>query len=535
MPPLSPGFQPVIYDHRGNPVRKRYDDMAVPTVVTFGSILKGGWDTFFHGKWDEALKKGREHALKMRRDAHIFSILQERYLGVVGLKWHLGVEDDYDPAQLWVKDHLTKAIQRTPRLRRLFRYLLEAVWYGRYGSQVKWRWQPVESERPDGKKKTVKTLLVDKHYPVNGDKIGHHLDHTPYVLVHAGEGEEQLPKDSRWDATYTTEGGRGLLLRGSWRERFLIHTHEPEDADFFDAESAEAVHGVGVRSRIFWVDWLKSEWLAWVVDYLERVGLGVTIFLYPSGNPAAKAEAERAAHEQSRRSVIVWPYLEGEQGKGAGVQRVETPTGGASVLLQMIQYVDQIEERLIIGQTLSSDSEGSGLGGTGVAMLHAATKQRIIAWDAENLAETLTSDLVDVIRRWTFPWADFPVNFMFDVIEPDPERALGAASMLYNLNVPIREDEVRAIGGFAKPEPDDDVILSPQALQMRQAEDMQGQGQSQPGGPQPGVMPPGMAPGAPQPQPQQGGGTDEEALLAALAGGGGEDPLFAQGGAGRAA
>lgn len=503
MAPHLNGRTPILYDHRGQLIstnRDRYDDMAVPTIVTFGSILKGGMETFWHGKFDEAKRAGRKQAQKMDKDARLDGMFQERYMAVANMKWHIGVEDEYDAKQLWAASHIERAVKRTPGLVKMVKYLLRAVYYGRYASQVKWMWDKVVSEKPNGDKVAIKTLRPKKHFPLNGDKIGHMLDHTPYVLIHAGEGEQQVEGEN-FETTWTTEGGKGLILKGSWRDRFIIHAHEPEDADFFDADGAEAIHGVGLRSKLFWLDYLRTEWLAWVVDFMERVGLGVTIYFYEAGNPTSKAEAERAAHEQSRRSVILWPTFPDSPNKGGSVQRVETPTAGAQVLLQMIQYVDDLENRLVVGQTLSSDSEGSGLGGTGVAQLHAATKQQLVKFDAVNLGETLTRDLIEVMKKWTFPWADFPLYWIFDVVDPNPEAALGAASMLYNLGVPIRSSEVRAIGGFADPEPDDDVILSPDALQMQQ---MMQQGQLG----QPGQMPPGAMPGmggppqgAPQPQP----------------------------------
>lgn len=466
----GPNQRPVVYDHTGKPYKfestpqggtHRYDDYAIPHIVTFSGIIRGAYRTYFHRMWDEAQKADREDALAMRRDAFLMGLMQERKLAACSLKWHLTVDDEYDRNQLKVKDHLTKCLKATPRLQQLIYYLLDAVWYGRYGSQLIWKWKDIDS---------IRSLCIGRHLPVNGDKIGHTLDHCPYIQVASGETDEQLLGDP--EVISTTEQ-RAVVLRGSWRERFIIHTHEVDDADYLDPEGAEAIHGVGVRHRVYWLDWLRREYISWLVDFLERVGLGVTLYYYDASNPNSKAEAERAAHEQNRRSVILWPYYPGQEGKGGSVQRVETPTNGAAVLLQLQQHIEDVIERYVIGQTLSSGTEGSGLGGTGVAMLHMQTKANIIAWDANNLAETLTTDVVDVMRRWIYGnRADFPVRFEFAIADPSPESKIGLAAQLYNMQVPIKAQEVRSMAGFSDPEPDDEVILMP---------DPQGMGQGQPG------------------------------------------------------
>ncbi|MCV4732262.1 hypothetical protein OFB80_30690, partial [Escherichia coli] len=89
-----------------------------------------------------------------------------------------------------------------------------------------------------------------------------------------------------------------------------------------------------------------------------------------------KAKVERAAREQSDRLNIVWPRSPHGKGNGSGVERMEVPVTGAQFLRDLQEYIDEKIERYIVGQTLSSKSEGSGLGGTGVADLHADTKSK---------------------------------------------------------------------------------------------------------------------------------------------------------------
>ncbi len=426
-----------------------YGDMAVPQVLTFSAIIGSSYHTYLHGFFDEAVRHSREDALVMRRDAFLMGLLQERKLATASLKWHLEIPDEDDAYQVHVRDTLTKAIQGIFGFKRIIMGLLEALWYGRYAVQLIWKWKEVDGQR---------VLTVDKWQPVNGDKIGYQWDGTPYVLVNAFAGQS-LPKSE----TIRTTIAPAVLLTGTWRERFIIHKHEIDDGDYFDAETAGGIHGVGIRHRVFWLDWLRREYLANVVTYMQRLGLGLTIWYFEDGNKASRAEAEKAAKEQSGRTNIIWPRSAAGKGYGSGIERIETSTTGADILLLLQKAIEDKIERYIIGQTLSSDSEGSGLGGTGVADLHADTKLKIIAYDAGNLGECLTGSehetgFINLMKRYSFPDADFPVSFVFDVEKAESKEKLEGAKTLFDMGVELKADEVRAMAGCSKPAEGDETV-----------------------------------------------------------------------------
>lgn len=436
-----------LLDHTGKP----FDSFALPHVMTYQAIMGSAYKSYYHDRWDEAYRHSREDALVMRRDGFLMSLLQERKLAVSSLNWHLEVPDENDQEQKRVRDNLTKAVKEIRGTRRIFSSLLEAIWFGRYGNQYQWRWCQVEGDR---------VLTAAKFLPVNGDKIGHTYDHIPYILTHAGEAAKL--KDA--EIIQTTKG-RALKLTGSWRERFVIHYHEIDDRDFMSADEGEAVHGVGVRDRLFWLDWMRREWLANLSDYFERVGQGITLWLYPAGNPQAKTEAESAARDSSNRVNLVVPFYPDDKstGKTLPIQRIETPTAGSEFLLRMVEHVEGQMERYVVGQTLSSKSEGSGLGGSGVADLHADTKLKIAAQDAALLGETLTGDddepgLVSIMKRWSYPWADFPVNLVFDVEKAESKEKLEAGKTVVEMGIACKSDELRAAAGLSKPGPDDEQV-----------------------------------------------------------------------------
>ena len=126
---------------------------------------------------------------------------------------------------------------------------------------------------------------------------------------------------------------------------------------------------------------------------------------------------------------------------------------------RMIQdYFEHHMERLIVGQTLSAGTEGGGLGGTGVAKLHEDTKFQLLQFDADNLAETLTDDLVGPMLRLNVPSADFGIRFEFNVESPENADKMEAVSKAVSMGVTFKMDEVRELTGMSRPEEGEETI-----------------------------------------------------------------------------
>src|SRR4051794_18328602 len=118
---------PTLLDHTGKEISfDRPDDFAVPHVFTFGSIMSGGWLTYWHGKHDEAMRHRRENALAMRRDCFLLRLIRERKDAVLSQRWHLETDNPKDPTEQAAAAAMTKAVRSIRRLRRVLRQLLEA-------------------------------------------------------------------------------------------------------------------------------------------------------------------------------------------------------------------------------------------------------------------------------------------------------------------------------------------------------------------------------------------------------------------------
>lgn len=428
------------------------DDRPAPHVLTFAQVLNQVWKVY-DAKSDEALKNSRKDALAMRRDCFLRALEQERVLPTSRRKWQVKVDNPTDPRQKEVRDGLTRMVQGTRRFQQLRRYLMLATWYGKYGSQGDWRPDP---DVKDDQGRVLQTF--QRHQPVNGDKIQVQYDGTPAVMINFAMGN--WPQES---IIFSNQSALLKLDRPDWRQQFVIHQHEVEDADFFDGSMAGRVNGVGLRDYFYWCWYMRSECLSWAMDFMQKVGtLGLLVFWYEQGNKEAMAAAETNAQQASNRTALVMPRVSTKNGQDVGVEQIAPNTGGVEALQNMIaEYFERHMERLAVGQSMSSGADNeSGLGGTGRADFAKDTKYQILAADAENLDETLTWEFLNTGKKLNYPWADFPVYF--ESIVPDPEKAETLKVMLELIDrLPVRKDDLYECGGIREPEEGDETVGGP--------------------------------------------------------------------------
>jgi phage gp29-like protein len=421
---------------------------VVPHVLSFAAI----WNNIskiYSYRWDEALRHQPENALAMRRDCYIRSLLQERSMPTVNRKWQIVAENPKDQVQSATARTLTCIFQQIPRFKRLLKYLLEAIWYGRYASQVVWRQRRVQGQD---------RWCIVRHRPVNGDKIQFRWDGMPAVFINS-TARDQYPEQLVLDTDRTPAL---LLAKSEWRRQFIIHQHEIDDADYFEGEMAGAVEGIGLRTMIYWAWWLRDEMLSWAVDFMKKVGsCGFWVFPYEEGSKAGKSAAERNARDAGHSVALTMPVvLDGRGNRAMEPIHVAGETSGIEALQQMISnYFERHIERLVVGQSMSSGGGGAGgLEGDGRAEFARDTKFQLLHYDADNLAETLTADLVGAAMYYNFPQFDFPMRFEFLVEDPDKKEKIEAIKTFGPMGLRFREAEVRELTGMSAPDGGDAIF-----------------------------------------------------------------------------
>lgn len=408
---------------------------AVPHYLTFSGIVNQISNTYRY-TFDEAMLASPANARIMRRDPVLMDALRARQIPTCQLSWHLTCQDETDPQQMYAAANVTQIINEIPRFQWLKMNLLEAVWYGRYGSQLITRWDTSRKYR---------RLVVKEHRPMNGDKLVFKWSGDVGVLVHPAYG----------GPVEITDRGLCHFFSPQERQAVLIHHFEPEDSDWYDYEMAGAVEGVGVRSRLYWFWYLKSKMLKYLLDYMQRIGLGIDAFFYEAGNPDSLNEMKLAASSTIGNLRLLLPR--NKDGTGPGYQHFEPGVAGAHMFEGFLtNYFDDIMRQYILGQTLTTSTASTGLG-SGVAQAHQMTQEMLIQYDATALAETLTQELIPLLYRWNHPGVPYP-RFEFDVEKPNAGEYMAAAQMLFEMGMAIDADHLRAVMGLPKPLPGHDII-----------------------------------------------------------------------------
>lgn len=446
---------------------------VVPHFETFAAV----WNTVsrtYRFTYDEAMRHSRQNALAYRRDIVVREAINARKMPVAGLEWHIEPRNDMDMGDVDHARKVQETIEDTPNLQRLFFYLLEAMWYGRYGAALTYDWDWSRGYR---------RAVVTQHEPINGDKLVFRYSGELGILVGANYQGAWIP----------TERGRCHVYSPGERQTIILHQFEVDDADFYDGEMAGRIMGVGVRDSLYWFLYLKQRVMAWLMEFLERVGAGgLTIYYYETGNQASLAEVQDAAEKQKNNNAILFPrYTDGKS--GPGIERIEPSEAGAQLLFSLMNdYFDRNIRRFILGQSLSSEAGGTGLG-SGVAEFQQQTLNDILKYDARNLQESLTRDFVATVSRHIDPGRAVPW-FAFDVDRPNAAEHLQAAQALFEMGADLDEDDLRGVLGLEKPRPGAQILSRYGPLGKQGAMMAAGMGQVGMNSPAEGNMPGGISP-----------------------------------------
>mgnify|MGYP001038354823 CR=1 FL=1 len=508
-----------------------FGEGLLPHVVTFQGILSSISRVYRHP--DEAMKSSMENARFMRNDLMVMEPVEQRRRACALLGWHLETDDPNNPVEKQLCDDLTRIIKEIPYFTKFRECLLDAVWFGKYAVQWSYGWKKLRGTRPATEH--FGNEIIADWKPLHGDKIVFRYDdgsrrYDPnQVGIRVGAayalGGERI-KD-RTDAVGNrkiepTDYGLAYFLEPWERKLLAIHRHMLEDGEYEDPMSAGKIHGVGIRSRIYWSWYMKQELHAWMLEFLERSAAGIEIWYYPWGNDEAESKTRQAAQERigNARNVILMPRPMGEDGNAYGVEMVQPNMAGADTVERILTeyFGDQIM-RYVLGQTMTNKPQAAGLG-SDLPQIQLGSYLQIIRYDAINLGETMTKQVVEPLLERNYPHlSDIPVRFVIDTESEDLESKLKAWKDAYEVGLKTKASDWYRLIGASKPEQDDEVIQNPvtqqqdrlyqQFLQQRERQ-QQVQGGEVPGGATDGGIGQGggEVPG-PMPGGQAGPGADD--------------------------
>ena len=455
-----------------------YGQDAVPHLLTFQSIV-GSFSRAYVNP-DEAMRDSIENAHLMEKDVGLLESVECRQRLTALLDWEIKPEDEKCQYQVSLAQELQRIISRIRNFTKYRMWLMKAIWSGRSGIQHKYGYT-----RVNGAMRMMPTPLHRDHngwMPINGDKLVFRYedgwmdsDEGAYphqmgirVGTNPGKGKLRIHRDYKLEPV---SDGLALFLKPYERDTFCVHKHFIEDADFHHSYFAGSVHGIGIRSKIYWEWFLKQEAFAFLMQYLERSAGGIEVWTYPMGDPKALAATQAAAKEKmaNGRNIVFFPKPMGDDSESYKFEVIEPGAMGLDIMQNIIEnYFGGRLKRYILGQELSTEAKATGMG-SGVAEAHMDTLSQIVQFDASNLEETLTHELVRYIQQLNFPETmGWHMRMSLKTKDDKTQERLEALNAAYQMGASIAESEVFKTLGLSAPTSGEKVL----SLSSQQAASM---------------------------------------------------------------
>lgn len=421
----------------------------VPHSQTYAGVFNW-YQKYYYNYFDESLIDSQENSLAMRHDGFIQELLYHRQIPTVVQDFSFECDDPDDPGQVKIRKQLHSVVNNISYFKQLLLQLLEAIYYGKSGSQFLW-----------GKKRIRgrEFWTVLQHDPVQGDKIVYRYNGTPGVMIYAGSISNLEPALRPF--IMNIDKGPALFFDDQKvRDRFIIHNFHRSDTDYlYESDKALGIQGLGLRDRFYWMWNMRAELIGWMLDALQRVGAnGMLYGYYQAGNPEARDATLDALRNLVKENVAAFPTSMGATIDD--IRNIQTNGIGYDVIYNIIVHLEGIMRRGFLGQNLSSQSAATGLG-SGVADLQGDMFQNIILYDSSCLGETIDDQLVKKIlkfNKWKYKgrWyygddLPFNVKFKFNVNKNNVQAIIQAAQTLYNMGVPLDMENLRDLAGLAAP------------------------------------------------------------------------------------
>ena len=462
-----PAMLEVVARHPGGGTLFRLPDnlgqFPVPHVFTFSGVTDLA--SRIYRPSDEALRASLANARYMLNDPTITECLEQRYRATCLLDWSIEPPEGSGDAEAEIARILGRLLRKIPRFMQYRESLLRAIWYGRAAVVHRWGWTTVEG-RP--------YLTVVSWYPLSGDKLVFRWDENarreelgimlnPATPMMSDAGPSLLREAIR-SQTEVTSMGPAYFLKPWERSLVAVHKHILEDAPYECPEMAGSRHGIGIRSRIYWLWYQKQEILSFLMEFLERSAFGFEIWGYPAGSKEAEERVRQAATQRigEHRNVVLVPQWPDSAGFGGfNYQRIEPSMAGAEAARVIVEYFSHVIKRYILGQTLTSEAANTGLG-SNLGEIHLATFQQIVRYDARNLEESITTDLVRPLLEHNFPeFAEEDFRFVIKTEDENVSERLELLERAYRMGLAIKAEEIRKLVGISPPGPEDEVVQLP--------------------------------------------------------------------------
>jgi hypothetical protein len=404
-----------------------------------------------------AYRLNPQYQQMMRADADIEGVLRSLQVTLASLEWGVVCDDKTDEKGVELATRVRKVFAEMPRRSDFVRAMHEAVWYGNAACNLVY-----ERDKRLGFK-------IKEWYPFHPDTLAYDQRGNLAMRVGSdysahGPSAQNIGFDSRVH-----------IFNEDERQAIVLHRVFINAPDFNDPSSSESIYrGVGARD-VCWFMWLaKQEILQDAITYAERYAMGIRIGRYPLGQDQGREMMENVLANLTNDNSVLLP-MSGTD-KLYDVEILEPNAGRATVFLELVNWFSGKIKESIVGQSLSSEAGGTGMG-SGVASLHADTLSRIIRYHADALADSMTFDFVRVVAQMLGSSADEAacLRFEFAPERPDPKERLEAIKSFVELGGKVSVREVRDLLGLSEPQADESTLGGPASVAAATADSPQDQ------------------------------------------------------------
>jgi phage gp29-like protein len=337
-------------------------------IATTGKDLDifGGWINHLENPdpvlYSEAKGKGIRLYDEISRDAHAFSVLQTRYLAVVGKEWcvvpagsttrlgksdrHLSADDKHHAVQT---AQFVESVLMDCNFDQLRLEIMQAILYGYYGAEIIWK---------------VKNgaVVIDRFLSKHPRRFCFTPDRQPRLLTPASMIYGEPVPD----------------------RKFLIFQYGDSDSPY----------GKGLGQKLWWPIWFKKHGIKFWVIFMEKFSMPTPIGKYPAQAKEQRTKLLEAIDAIRTETGIVIPDT-------MSIELMEASRQGDGSYLTACEYFDRQISKTVLGQTLTTDVGSSG--SYAASQIHDEVRQDIIEADADLLDAYLNKVLIPWIVDYNFP------------------------------------------------------------------------------------------------------------------------------------
>lgn len=410
-----------ILDQNGRPYETPQPEMREIATARQDIDIYAGWLNRLENPDPVLLTESAGQGLRLydevKRDAHAGSVLQTRYLSVVGKEWQIEAADGPSgpgrsprvTREQKIADFVEKSLLGC-NFDQARQELLQGILYGFYTAEVLWKHARVNGEP---------AIVPDKIRAKHPKRFTFTQEREPRLLTPTSMFEgEPVPE-----------------------RKFIVFTWGSSDNPY----------GEGLGQKLWWPVWFKKNNIKFWLVFLEKFGSPTVVGKYPPGvKPEEKAALLAALDAIQQETGIAIP-------EGMAVEFLEASRGGSVSYESMCEYMDKQMSKAVLGQVATTEGTPGRLGNEDA---QEEVRADILKADADLLCECLNATLLQWIVDFNFPGVtDYPQMWIRTEAEQDlKDLAERDKTLAVDIGVPVPKSYWYRTYGIPEPTEDDEAL-----------------------------------------------------------------------------